>query len=586
MASNNLEGIKQTKPLFDLEIDMKKYKMKLKNSINLLMFACIMLLVSSCSRNPVTGKREIVLMSESQEISMGKGYDPQVIATYGVYEDAELQKFITAKGKEMAAISHRPQLPYEFKVVDSPVVNAFAVPGGFVYFTRGIMAHFNNEAEFAGVLGHEIGHITARHSVQQQTKQMLGQLVFIGGLIVSEDFRNFADLASQGMGLLFLKFGRDDESQSDELGVDYSSEIGYDAVEMAGFFNTLKRMRGDSGSATPTFMSTHPDPADRFNKVQEMAREEQQANPNKQYKINRDSYLEMIDGMIYGEDPRQGYTENSVFYHPGLLFQFPIPSGWRVNNMPSQVQMSPEDGKAVITMDLVAGTDLRAAANKFVTDNKLTIIEQSVSNVNGNNAYTLIAESVPEAANGQQASPTLRMLTYFISYGGKIYKFNGLSTNTDFNRYFSSFQRTMKNFNKLTDQSKINKKPTTIAIKTVKSNGTLQSALQSYSMSGSQLEELAILNGMQLNDQVKAGSLIKTLGTLGGGAAVPKPTNTTTTTTNTNTNTNTNSNTGSGTTNSNGGIKNNKTGTSGTTTTKTGGTKIGGKGNLKKKKKD
>ncbi len=561
--------------------------MKINSKLRLLTIAAVLFLISSCSRNPVTGKREIVLMSESQEISMGKGYDPQVLATYGVYEDPTLQKFITAKGKEMAAISHRPHLPYEFKVVDSPVINAFAVPGGFVYFTRGIMAHFNNEAEFAGVLGHEIGHITARHSVQQQTKQMLGQLIFIGGLVVSEDFRNFADLASQGMGLLFLKFGRDDESQSDELGVDYSSEIGYDAVEMAGFFNTLKKMRAESGSSTPTFMSTHPDPVDRFNKVQTMAREEQQANPNKQYKINRDSYLKMIDGMVYGEDPRQGYAENGVFYHPQLLFQFPVPSGWRVNNMPSQVQMSPEDGAAVLTMDLAEGTDLRAAANKFVEDNKLNVIEQSPSNVNGNTAYTLIAESVPDAANGQAASPTLRMLTYFISYGGKIYKFNGLSKKTDFNKYFSVLQRSMKNFKKLTDQSKINKKPTTIAIKTVKKNGTLQTALTSYSMQGSQLKELSLLNGMELTDQVKAGSLIKTLGTLGGGAAVPT-TNTGNSNSGTDINTNTN-NTNTGSTNSGGGIKNNKTGTSGTKTTTTGGTKIGTKsgakvgGKLKKK---
>ena len=554
--------------------------MKLNSKLRFLMIGAVMFAISSCSRNPVTGKREIVLMSESQEISMGQSYDPQVLATYGVYNDPALQTFITAKGKEMAAISHRPDLPYEFKVVDSPVVNAFAVPGGFVYFTRGIMAHFNNEAEFAGVLGHEIGHITARHSVQQQTKQMLGQLVFIGGMVVSEDFRNFADLASQGMGLLFLKFGRDDESQSDELGVDYSSEIGYDAVEMAGFFNTLKRMRPKSGSVTPTFLSTHPDPADRYNKVQEMARAEQQANPNKQYKINRDSYLKMIDGMVYGEDPRQGYTENNVFYHPGLLFQFPVPNGWRVNNMPSQVQMSPEDGAAILTMDLAEGSDLRAAANKFVQDNKLNVIEQSPATVNGNSAFTMIAESVPDAANGQATSPTLRMLTYFISYGGKIYKFNGLSKQADFNKYFSVLQRSMQNFKKLNDQSKINRQPTTIAIKTVKKNGSLRTALTSYNMSGTQLEELAILNGMELTDQVKAGSLIKTLGTMNGGAAVPK-TNTGNGNTNSGTDSKINTNNTNSGSNSGGGIKNNKTGTSGTKTTKPGGTKIGTKSGTK-----
>jgi predicted Zn-dependent protease len=116
----------------------------------------------ACARNPVTGKREISLMSTEQEIAIGKESHPSVVATMGLYDDKKLTGFINEKGKAMAKISHRPDLPYQFYIVDSPVVNAFAVPGGYVYFTRGIMAHFNNEAEFAGVLGHEIGHITAK----------------------------------------------------------------------------------------------------------------------------------------------------------------------------------------------------------------------------------------------------------------------------------------------------------------------------------------------------------------------------------------------------------------------------------------
>lgn len=122
-----------------------------------LLIVLIGIFASSCSRNPVTGKRQVVLMSESQELAMGKEADPSIVAEFGLYENANLQNFINTKGKEMGAISHRPTLNYSFKVLDSPVVNAFAVPGGYVYFTRGIMAHFNNEAEFAGVLGHEIG---------------------------------------------------------------------------------------------------------------------------------------------------------------------------------------------------------------------------------------------------------------------------------------------------------------------------------------------------------------------------------------------------------------------------------------------
>jgi predicted Zn-dependent protease len=494
----------------------KNLNMKISHFFSTSMMILVVFILSSCSRNPVTGKKELMLMSEAQEINMGKSYDPEVTASYGIYQDEKLQAFITSKGKEMAAISHRPQLPYEFKIVDSPVVNAFAVPGGYVYFTRGIMAHFNNEAEFAGVLGHEIGHITARHSAKQYSNQMLGQVLFIGGLIVSEDFRNFADIASQGMGLLFLKFGRDNESESDMLGVDYSSQVGYDAKEMADFFNTLKRMRDDSGQSIPTFLSTHPDPADRYNKVKQMAEAKQAENPSKQYQVNRDAYLKMIDGIVYGEDPRQGYVENGVFYHPELKFQFPIPQAWRVNNLPIQVQMSPQDGKAMMTMDLAAGTDLNAAANEVIQKNELTVIEKSNVNVNGFSAIAMISEQKATSANGAE-SPTLRILTYLISFDGRIYKFHGLSNKVDFNRYFSDFQRTMKNFNRLTDPVKINKKPTVINIKTAKKTGTLKSVLESYNMTAASLEELSLLNGMELTEQVKAGTLIKVFGELNTG---------------------------------------------------------------------
>src|SRR6186997_641184 len=163
----------------------------------------LLFLFSTCARNPVTGKKQVVLMSEAQEIAMGKEADPQIVAQYGLYDDKALQAFITEKGKAMAAISHRPNLNYEFKIVDSDILNAFAVPGGYVYFTRGIMAHFNNEAEFTGVLGHEIGHIAARHSVEQQRNAILGQVGLMAGMILSPQLAQLGEAASQGLGLLF-----------------------------------------------------------------------------------------------------------------------------------------------------------------------------------------------------------------------------------------------------------------------------------------------------------------------------------------------------------------------------------------------
>ncbi|MFZ1751335.1 MAG: M48 family metalloprotease [Saprospiraceae bacterium] len=470
-------------------------------------------MMMSCARNPVTGKKEFMLMSEGQELALGQESDPAIISQYGLYDNPTMQEFINDKGKQMAAISHRPSLPYQFRILDSPVVNAFAVPGGYVYFTRGIMGHFNNEAEFAGVLGHEIGHITAKHSAKQYTQQMLTQIAFIGGLVFSETFRGMADVAQQGVGLLFLKFSRDHETQSDELGVDYSTKIGYDARQMAGFFKTLQKLSGENGSV-PTFLSTHPDPGDRYTKVGALAVEAQKTLDPATLKINRNAYLKMIDGLIYGDDPKQGYAENDVFYHPELKFQFGFPAGWKLINSPSQVQITPEDGKALITMSLAQGSDLNTAKNTVVEENKLTVIESTNITVNGLPAIAMMSDILPDPQQQQQqeqAQP-LRILTYLIEYNKLIYKLHGLSVQADFNKYFGSFQSSMKSFKVLTDQSKIDKKPTLIKIVESKKNTTLGQIFTEYNMPTSKHETLAILNGMELNAMVESGTMVKVFG--------------------------------------------------------------------------
>ncbi len=464
-------------------------------------------LVNACAVNPVTGKKQIVLMSEEQEIAMGKEADPQVIAQFGLYENPSLQSFITEKGKAMAAISHRPNLAYEFKIVDSEVLNAFAVPGGYVYFTRGIMAHFNNEAEFAGVLGHEIGHITARHTVSQQTKSVLGQIGLIGSMILVPQLGEFAQPLSQGLGVLFLKFGRDAERQSDELGVEYSSKIGYDAQEMAGFFHTLERKNtGPESTELPDFLSTHPNPGDRNVAVNKLAMEWKQklnlTNPT----VNRNTYLKRIEGLIYGEDPKQGYLENSVFYHPVLKFEFPVPQGWNYQNTPQRVQMAPKDGKALMMLTMAQGTSLQEAANAVVQQNNLNVLESSQVNVNGLNALAMVADVKPEQ---QQQASSVRTLTYLIQYNNNIYLMLGASSVNDFNNYSQYFTQTMKNFRELKDPAKLNKLAERIRIKSVNQAATLQQALQSYNMPAKRLEELAVLNGMALTDRVAQGSLIK-----------------------------------------------------------------------------
>jgi len=209
--------------------------------------------ISSCAVNPVTGRQELMLLSEPDEIQFGRQTDGQVVQEYGLYEDAKLTAYLNDICQRLGKISHRPNLTYHFKVLDVSVVNAFAVPGGYVYFTRGILASLNNEAELAAVMGHEIGHITARHSARQYSQAQLAQLGLGVGMVFAEKIPALSELAQLGVGMLFLRFSRDNERQADDLGVEYSSKVGYDATQMASFFETLERMNpGSDRSGLPS----------------------------------------------------------------------------------------------------------------------------------------------------------------------------------------------------------------------------------------------------------------------------------------------------------------------------------------------
>ncbi len=488
---------------------MKKFNIYIRISL----FIAILAVVVSCAINPVTGKRQLMFMSEAQEVQMGIAYDPQVIATFGEYKDDDLLRFLQTRENEMALISHRPKLDFHIKILDSPVVNAFAVPGGYVYLTRGILAQFNNEAELIGVIGHEMGHITARHSASQQSKQQLGQLLLIGGMIASEQFAQYAEMAMQGMQLLFLKFSRDNEREADALGVEYSSKISYDAHKMADFFQVLNKMNmAESEGGVPTFLSTHPDPGDRYNSVNQSATEWQtKMNSTTDWKVNGDNYLQLIDGIVYGEDPRQGYVEGTTFYHPELKFKFTYPEGWQFENLPSQVNMAPKDGKALLLFTFASQNTLQSAADSTIAQLGLTLQERKNTTVNGMPAIATICKQVTQdQATGAQSANMV--VSYFIQYDKYFYVFHGVSSEADFNTYFNSLESTMKTFARLTDASKINVSPNKVLIKRVQRAGTLADAFNYYSVKDDQIKELALLNNMELTDRVQAGKLIKIIG--------------------------------------------------------------------------
>ncbi|NID11050.1 M48 family metalloprotease [Fibrivirga algicola] len=488
--------------------------MKITPTLSRLIAVSLVICLSNCAKNPVTGKRELSLMSTEQEIAIGKESHPSIVATMGLYEDPKLQAFMNTKGKAMAAISHRPDLPYQFYIVDSPVVNAFAVPGGYVYFTRGILAHFNNEAEFAGVLGHEIGHITARHSVRQQSSQLLTSLAGIAGAILVPQL---GESFMQGAQLLQLSYSRAHESESDEIGVGYSSKIGYDANQMADFFATIKRIQDNSGQSVPNMLSTHPDPGNRYTKVHEMAKDYQTKNPGN-YQVNRDTYLRMIDGIMYGEDPKQGFVENNMFYHPELKFQFPVPTGWQHQNSPSQFQMGPKDGKSSMIMMLAKGNSVEEAAQAMVKELNLKVLESAKQTVNGNQAMVIISQQLPQQQQqGQQpqqqqtAANTLQIGTYLIQYNGNIYALHGLSSAADFQKSFPTFKSVSEGFRTLTDPDKLNRKPDRVYVRQAPRAGTFREVMTAMNMPASRIEELGVVNSLKADERVEKGTLLKVI---------------------------------------------------------------------------
>jgi len=458
---------------------------------------------TGCAVNPVTGEHQLMLLSEEDEIRLGRESDSQVTSEYGVYEDAPLTAYLNGMGKKLAKLSHRPGLPYEFKILDTSVINAFAVPGGYVYFTRGILANLNSEAELAGIMGHELGHITARHSAHQYSQAQLAQLTLGSAMMLSQTLQVLAPLAQMGVSMLFLSYSRDNEREADDLGVAYSSQAGYDATRMALFFETLERMKPTSDkSGLPEWFSTHPDPEDRIGAVQREAIKWQKELGLKNFKVNRDTYLKEINGMVYGEDPREGFVDNNVFYHPLLRFQFPVPADWTLQNTRAMVQMTSGKKDAAIMFMLSSAKSPEQAARDFVQKNRARLMASDRKKINGLSAIRTVSKLKTNQG-------TLEIMSGYVQKGAKVYEFHGLAPEKVFRSYQPVFQNTMGGFKPLTNKRMLNKKPYRMQIAPAPATGTVEQALKALGASDRKLQAWAVMNGKTLDETVQAGTLMK-----------------------------------------------------------------------------
>jgi predicted Zn-dependent protease len=454
-----------------------------------------------CARNPVTGKSELSLISESQEIQMGQQAAKEVAQTIGFYDNDKVQTYVADIGKRMAAESERPNLPWEFHVVDEGAVNAFAIPGGFIYVTRGLMGSINTEAELASVLGHEIGHVTHRHSVQQISKAQLAQLGLGIGSILSSDIAKFGQLASAGLGLLFLKYGRDAENQADQSGLRYALQENYDVREMPKVFMTLSRISeaGGGGGRLPEWLSTHPNPESRIERTRKMLDTLQL--PSNAI-VDREDYLRHVQGMSFGEDPRLGYFEGGTFYHPKMRFQLRFPEDWKKQNLPQAVVAVSPSEDAIIQLALAGQTPPQQAARQFLSQEGVQAGQASTGNING-----LPAASSYFQAQTQQG--TIEGLVSFISYGGQTFGLMGYTPAGKLSNYDRVFQNTIRSFSELRDASKINVQPARVEIVRVPRQMTLEQFNSQYP-SSIPIEHLAIINELEAPSSViPAGQMVK-----------------------------------------------------------------------------
>jgi predicted Zn-dependent protease len=452
----------------------------------------------ACATNPATGKKQLMLVSEAQEIAMGKEADQEAVAAYGLYDDPKVQAYVSELGQRLAAKSERPGLPWSFKVVDDAAVNAFALPGGYIYVTRGIMAHLRSEAELVAVLGHEIGHVTGRHSASQMSKQTLAMGGLILGMVVKPEFERFAGLAQQGLGLLFLKFGRDDENQADELGLRYMTRVDYDPREMLEVFAVLDGVtRAEGGGRMPDWLSTHPSPGNRLARIQGQIA----ATGVSGSVVKRAEYLRRLDGMVFGENPREGFFRENAFYHPDLRFQLAFPRGFRTQNTRQAVVGVSEAQDALVALTLASGASPEEAARQFFSQQGVQAGRSGRDTIGGLPAYTAFFDAATEEG-------TLRGEISFVSYAGKVYQLMGYTPAARFPAYQRAFDAAIRSFSRLNDSRYLNVQPKRIELVSLEREMALPEFARAYPSTVA-VGTLGLINGVGADQKLPGGELAK-----------------------------------------------------------------------------
>ena len=463
---------------------------------------------ANCATNPATGKRELMLVSEAQEIQMGREADADVRKTMGVYDDATWQAYVTTVGMKLARASHRPNLPWKFTVVDEPAVNAFALQGGFIYITRGILPYLKDEAELAAVLGHEVGHVDARHSASQMSKQQVAGIGIALGGVLAPKYGNVFNVAGSGLGLLFLKYGRADELEADRLGTGYSAASGWDPAGMPGLLETLARI-DDAGGSTrgvPNWALSHPPEADRLQKVQESVAAARTASPGGTAR-NRPQLEDKLAGVVFGDSREKGMVRGREFVHPVMRFALTFPQGWEISNSDDAVTAQPggPDSAAIILQAGAPSGNLQQTADASMLKSGFQRVEGSSRTINGLpffvGIYQGLIEKTPASAEAG-----------FVRLNGRddVFRILGAASQAQFNNVRPAVDLTIASFRELSASEANAIQNRRVEFYAVKAGDTWES----IAAAGGNVVKpatLAIINGQAAASQPRPGSRVRTV---------------------------------------------------------------------------
>lgn len=472
--------------------------------------------LAACAQvtNPATGEREFTSLSPADERQLGASEHPKVLSQYGgAYDDPKINAYVEQIGRKIQSVSELSNMPFTFTVLDSPIVNAFALPGGYVYVSRGLLALADNEAELAGVLAHEVGHVTARHTAKRYDRATVAQIGALGATLAGGILggQSGAALGQQlgGLGATAYVNGysQGQELEADRLGVRYLARAGYDSQAMASFLDTMNvnerwmSRQSGGGQEVPSWLRTHPRTPERISTAAQAAKSEIGGDT-----LNHEAYLRAIDGLLYGDSPRQGFVRDGYFIHPDLGFRFAVPSGYRVQNTPKAVlQVGPN--KEIVQFDAArnpGGSLANYIAQGWARGAQFAALEDDVR-IDGRPAAR--GRTVVNVGNQQRVADLLAI----DAGGGALYRFAFIYPGNVNPSSQQAFERIANSFDLMSRAEAAAYPVSRVDIVTVRPGDTVASLSRRMPVSGDKEGLFRVLNNLSGGATLQPGQNVKVI---------------------------------------------------------------------------